>query len=235
MKKTILAITVAALIAALPTPGSSTLPVIDYTAIGESIKQGLEQIRQYTTEVAQLEQQINMYKNMVLQATGIAEAAQIWQDVQRTYGQVTATINGIQGYANNSRDINYWISSATAAGATQYNQSAGYWSTAQKTANNQLVQSISQQQTQLNTDAAMLQRLQTSAGSTVGMKQSLDVANEMSSLMQSQLMAIRKLMLSEQQAVAARNGTLANGEAVQQSQTQVYFGTQLGTQNHTGW
>ena len=235
MKKKVLTITAVLLVTALPVRSPATIPVIDYTAIGESIKQGLEQIRQYATQVAQLETEINTYKNLVLQATGIAEAAQIWQDVQRTYGQVMGTVNGLQSYVTQSRDINYWISSAASAGATQYNQSAGYWSTAQKTANNQLVQSITQQQTQLTADAAMLQRLQTQAGSTAGMKQSLDVANEMTALTQKQLMAIRSLLLSEQQAVAARNGATANSEAVQQSQTQTYFGTQLGQMNHTGW
>jgi type IV secretion system protein TrbJ len=236
MKKIIATITFVALVATFPMTGGTTLPVVDYSAIAESIKQGLEQIRMYTTEVAQLEQQINMYKNMVLQATGIATAAQIWQDVQRTYGQVTATINGIQGYVNNSRDINYWISSATASGTTQYNQSAGYWSTTQKTANNALVQTIQKQQAQLTADAATLQRLQTQGGSTAGMKQSLDVANSMNSLMASQLMAIRTLMMSEQQAVAARNGALSNTEAIGAANAQNLLNVNPSvSQPHTGW
>jgi P-type conjugative transfer protein TrbJ len=232
MKKTILT-TAMCLVAAF---GKSTLPVVDYSAIAESIKQGLEQIRIYTTEVAQLQQQINMYKNMVLQSTGIASAAQIWQDAQRTYGQVMGTINGLQGYVNQSRDINYWISSAESAGATQYTQSAGYWSTTQKTANNQLVQAISKQQAQLSADAATLQRLQTQAGSTAGIKQSLDCANEMSSLMASQLMALRTLMMSEQQAVAARNGALSNNEAIGAANAQNLLNANPSvSQPHTGW
>jgi P-type conjugative transfer protein TrbJ len=236
MKKTIVTITTVILLTALPMRGpSSGIPVIDVSNLGESIKHGLEQIRQFALQVQQFETELNLYKNAVLQATGIAEAAQIWQNVQRTYGQVIGTAYGLQSYVTQSRDINYWISSAQSAGSAQYSQSAGYWSTAQKNSNNALVQTIAKQQAQLNADAQSLSRLQTQAGSTVGMKQSLDVANSMSSLMSSQLMAIRTLMMSEQQAVAAKNGATANNEAAQQSQTQTYFGTQLGQMNHTGW
>jgi type IV secretion system protein TrbJ len=236
MNKTLLTITAVILLTVLPARSPATLPVIDYTAIGESIKQGLEQIRQYATQLQQLETAINTYKNLVLQSTGIAEAAQIWQDVQRTYSQVMSTVNGLQSYVTQSRDINYWISSAQSAGAAQYNQSAGYWSTAQKTANNQLVQTITKQQAQLTADAATLQRLQTQGGSTVGMKQSLDVANEMNGLMASQLMALRTLMMSEQQAVAARNGALSNNEAIGAANAQNLLNANPSvSQPHTGW
>jgi P-type conjugative transfer protein TrbJ len=236
MKKTLITITTVLLLTALPVRGPATgIPVFDVSNLTESIKHGLEQIRQYATQLTQLETEINQYKTMVLQATGIAAAAQIWQDVQRTYGQVISTVNGLQSYVTQSTDINYWISSATAAGSAQYNQSAGYWSTAQKNSNNALVQTIQKQQAQLTADAATLQRLQTQGGSTVGMKQSLDVANSMSSLMASQLMAIRTLMMSEQQAVAAKNGATATDDAIQKTATQKYYGTVAGTQIPTEW
>jgi P-type conjugative transfer protein TrbJ len=237
MKKTLFAITSVILITALPlsSPGTG-IPVIDVSNLGESIKHGLEQIRQFALQVQQFETELNLYKNAVLQATGIAEAAQIWSDVQRTYGQVIGTVNGLQSYVTQSRDINYWISSAQSAGSAQYSQSAGYWSTAQKSANNALVSTIQKQQAQLTADAAMLSRLQSQGGSTVGMKQSLDVANSMSSLMASQLMAIRTLMMSEQQAVAARNGALSNNEAIGSANSQSLLNVNPSySQPHTGW
>jgi P-type conjugative transfer protein TrbJ len=236
MKKTFVTIAAVMLLTALPNQGPATgIPVFDAAALVESIKHGLEQIRQYTTQVAQLENELKMYQNMVLQSTGIAAAAQIWQDVQRTYGQVIGTVNGLQSYVTQSRDINYWISAAQSAGSAQYNQSAGFWSTTQKSANSALVSTIQKQQAQLTADAAMLSRLQTQGGSTVGMKQSLDVANSMSALMASQLMAIRTLMMSEQQAVAAKNGATATDDAIQKTATQKYYGTVAGTQIPTEW
>jgi P-type conjugative transfer protein TrbJ len=237
MKKTIITITAVMLLTALPAKGpASGIPVIDVSNLGESIKHGLEQIRQFALQVQQFETELNLYKNAVLQATGIAAAAQIWQDAQRTYGQVIGTVSGLQSYVTQSRDINYWISSAQSAGSAQYSQSAGYWSTAQKTANNQLVQTIQKQQAQLTADAQTLQRLQTQGGSTAGMKQSLDVANEMNSLMASQLMAIRTLMMSEQQAVAARNGAVSNNEAIGSANSQSLLNVNPSvSQPHTGW
>ena len=237
MKKTIVTITAILLLTALPLRSPATgIPVIDVSNLGESIKHGLEQIRQFLLQVQQFETELDLYKNAVLQATGIAEAAQIWQDAQRTYAQVVGTINGVEGFAQNYRDLNYWIASANSAGAEQYNQSAGYWSHAQQQANTRLVETINQQQKELQADALALQRLQQQGSSTVGMKQSLDLANSMCALTQRQLMEIRGLMLSEQQAVAARNGTVATDEAIRQANTQKFLNsTQAVSQPHTGW
>src|ERR1700722_9297175 len=112
MNKKLLTITAVMLLTALPLRGpASGIPVIDVSNLGESIKHGLEQIRQFATQVQQLETEINTYKTLILQNTGIAEAAQIWQDVQRTYGQVMSTVTGVQTFVNNYRDLNYWMSS----------------------------------------------------------------------------------------------------------------------------
>jgi P-type conjugative transfer protein TrbJ len=236
MRKLLLFTTALALVAILP--GYSTLPVIDYSVLTQSIQQGLRQIQQYTTELNQLETQIGMYKSQLLQATGLAPAAQIWQNAQQTLNSVTGTVNmfrsggALEGYLQNARDANYWLSTST----SQYtSQSANYWSTTQQTANAEMAKEIAQEETQIQADAQTLQRLQSQAGSVATQRQALDVANEMSGLEQKSLLEIRTLLVSEQQALAARSGTVANKEAMQQAATQQYFGTQLAPQNHTGW
>jgi P-type conjugative transfer protein TrbJ len=237
MNKKLVVITTVILLTALPARGPATgIPVLDVSNLTESIKHGLEQIRQFALQVQQLENEINTYKTLILQNTGIAAAAQIYQDVQRTYGQVMSTITGVQTFVNNYRDLNYWISSATAAGAAQYNQQSGYWSTAQQKANTQLAQTITQQGQQLSADAATLQRLQTQSGGTAGIKQSLDLANEMNALMSKQLMSLRTLMLSDQQAVAARNGAVTTNEAMGSATTQNLLNANPSvSQPHTAW
>jgi len=236
MRKLILLTTALALVVILP--GYSTLPVIDYSVLTQSIQQGLRQIQQYTTELNQLETQIGMYRSQLLQATGLAPAAQIWQSAQQTLNSVTGTVNmfrsggGLEGYLQNARDANYWLSAAP----SQYtSQPAGYWSTTQQTANDQMVKEITQQESQIQADAQTLQRLQSQAGSVATQRQALDVANEMAGLEQKSLLEIRTLLVSEQQALAARNGSIANEEAMKQAATQQYFGVQLAPQNHTGW
>src|ERR1700737_4943653 len=157
MKKT-LAILSIVLITSL-SPGTG-IPVVDFAAIAESIKQGLQQIAIYTNAVSQLQTQINTYKNQLLQATGLAQTAQIWSQAQGTMNQVMGTVNmfrgsgGLQSYLDQFKDVNYWMSSSP----NQYTaQSAGYWSAAQKTANAQLVREISQQEQQIQSDSQLLE------------------------------------------------------------------------------
>src|SRR3984893_3033350 len=129
MKKTILITTALVLITSL-SPGTG-IPVVDFAAITESIKQGLQQIAIYTNAVSQLQTQINTYKNQLLQATGLAQTAQIWSQAQGTMNQVMGTVNmfrgsgGPQSYLDQFKDVNYWMASSP----NQYTtQSAGYWS-----------------------------------------------------------------------------------------------------------
>jgi type IV secretion system protein TrbJ len=231
-------ITTLALVCVLPFTSPAGIPVIDYSNLIQTTTTALKQVAAYAQQVQQYQLQIQQYKNQILQATGIASVAQIWQSAQGTMNQIKGVTNmftnggGLQGYLQNAKDINYWLS----APAGQYTyQPASYWSTTQKTANDQLVQEISQQEQRLQVDAQTLDRLQSQAGSTVGQKAALDVANEMSGLQQKQLMEIRTLLLSEQQALAARSGNVANNEAMTQAQTQTYYGTVLAPMNHTGW
>lgn len=219
-------------------PGNSTLPVVDYTAIANMIQQGLKQIQQYATQLSQLQTEINTYEHQILEATGIAQAAQIYSQVQGLESQVVSTVNmfrnggGLQGYIQNAQDVNYWLAASNAA----YTGNPGsYWSTTQKTANDQMVNLIAQEEKQIDADTQLLSQLQSQSRSAGTQRAALDVANELSSLQQKQLMEIRTLMVGEQQTLAARNASTANGEAMSAAQTQTYFGTQLGAQNHTGW
>jgi P-type conjugative transfer protein TrbJ len=235
MKKTLVIITSVILITSFC---RGTLPVVDYSAITESIRQGLRQIQQYTTQVSQLQTEIATLKNQLLQATGIAPVAQIWQSAQGTLNQVTGVVNmfrdggGLQGYLEQAKDVNYWL----ATPPSQYtNQPANYWSTTQKTANSEMVSLLAKQESELQQDAQALQRLQSQAGSVATQRQALDLANEMSNLEAKSLLEIRTLLVSEEQTLAARNGTVANDEAMHQAATQQYIATQLGPQNQTGW
>ena len=51
----------------------------------------------------------------------------------------------------------------------------------------------------------------------------LMAANELAALQQEQLLQIRELLLQEQQALAARNATLANDEAMREAATKTIF------------
>jgi P-type conjugative transfer protein TrbJ len=214
------------------------LPVIDYSNLWQNTTTALKAVQSYSQQLQQYQTQLQQWRLELLQATGIAPAAQIWQQAQQTMGSVMGTVNmfrgdgALQGYLQQSKDINYWLT----APPTQYtSRPAGYWSTTQKTANDQLVEEIQRQEKEMETDAQNLGRLQQQAGSAGGQMQALTASNELAALTQKQLLAIRTLLVSQQQALAARNGTVANDEAMHQAATQQYINTQLGPQPQTGW
>ena len=98
-----------------------------------------------------------------------------------------------------------------------------------------MVKGIVQQQAQIQADAANLQRLQSQAGSADGQMKALMAANELAALQQEQLLQIRALLVQEQQALAARNATLANDEAMREAATKQFFNVPLIKLNTTGW
>jgi P-type conjugative transfer protein TrbJ len=63
----------------------------------------------------------------------------------------------------------------------------------------------------------------------------LTAANELAALQQEQLMQIRVLLLQEQQALVARNATLANDEAMLEAATKQFFNVPAITITNTGW
>lgn len=236
MKKTIIAITAAALVAAMPltSPGTG-IPVIDVSAIAQEIKQGLTQLQQYSTQLSAYQTQLLQFKNQVLNTTGIAQAQQIWQQSQQSINQVLSltgvlqSSTGLQGQLGQFQNVNYWLNSAQ----LYTYQTAG--STAQKTANDAMVNSIVKQQQQITQDAAKLQALQTQAGSADGQMKALTAGNELAALQQQQLLQVRALLVSEQQAMAARNSTQASSEAQRQAASKQFFSGTLTTEPATGF
>jgi len=54
-------------------------------------------------------------------------------------------------------------------------------------------------------------------------------------MQQEQLLQIRALLVQEQQALAARNQTLANDEAMREAATKKFFDVPLIKINQSGW
>jgi P-type conjugative transfer protein TrbJ len=147
-------------------------------------------------------------------------------------GTVNTLQNGsqLQGYLSQFQNVNYWMS---ASPSSYTYQTAG--SVAQKQANDAMVKGIVQQEAQIRTDAANLERLQSQASTADGQMKALTAANELAALQQEQLLQIRALLVQEQQALAARNATLANDEAMREAATKQFYNVPIITINHTGW
>jgi type IV secretion system protein TrbJ len=234
MKKRILTGVAVVLVAALPISSPGTMPVIDYSNLTQNITTALHQVSAYAQQVQQYQLQLQQYANQVRNT--VAPAAQVWQQAQQTMNSVMGTVgvfqNGsaLQGYLNQFQNVNYWLSAPP--GNYTY-QTAG--SIAQKQANDALVKGIVAQQQQIQKDAATLQQLQSQASTADGQMKALTAANELAALQQEQLLQIRAMLLQEQQALAARNATLANDEAMREAATKEFYQTPPINVNAASW
>ena len=236
MRKIILTSVALLLVATLPisSPGTG-IPVIDASNLTQNTVTALKQVAAYAQQVQQYQLQLQQYANQIRNT--VAPAAQVWQAAQGTMNGVLGTVNmfqggqsQLQGYLNQFQNVNYWLG----ASPNSYTyQTAG--SIAQKQANDALVKGIVAQQAQIRADAATLERLQAQASGADGQMKALMAANQLAALQQEQLLQIRELLLQEQQALAARNATLANDEAMREAATQKFFNVPVITINHTGW
>jgi type IV secretion system protein TrbJ len=235
MRKIVLTTVALVLVAVLPATSPGTgIPVIDVSNLTQNLVTALHQVMAYTQQVSQYELQLQQYANQVKNT--VAPVAQVWQAAQQTMNGVLGTVsmfqNGsqLQNYLNQYQNVNYWLS---ASPSTYTYQTAG--SVAQKQANDAMVKGIVQQQAQIQADAANLEKLQAQAGSADGQMKALMAANQLAALQQEQLLQIRELLLQEQQALVARNSTLANDEAMREAATKQFFNVPIITINHTGW
>ena len=235
MSKVVLITVALMLVVALPATSPGTgIPVIDFSNLTQNVVTALHQVSAYAQQVQQYQLQLQQYANQVKNT--IAPVAQVWQASQGAMNSVLGTVHmfqsgsQLQGYLSQFQDVNYWLS----APPNSYTyQTAG--SLAQKQANDALVKGIVQQEAQIRQDAATLERLQSQASTADGQMKALTAANELAALQQEQLLQIRELLLQEQQALAARNATLANDEAMREAATKQFFNVPLIQLNHTGW
>ena len=234
MEKMILTSVAVVLVAALPISSPGTMPVIDYSNLTQNITTALHQVSAYAQQVQQYQLQLQQYANQVRNTA--APVAQVWQQAQQAMNGVMGTAgmfqNGsaLQSYLNQFQNVNYWLSAPP--GKYTY-QTAG--SVAQKQANDALVKGIVAQQQQIQKDAATLEQLQSQASTADGQMKALMAANQLAALQQEQLLQIRALLVQEQQALAARNQTLANDEAMREAATQKFFNVPLIKVNQNGW
>ena len=234
IKKRVLKVIGVALLAGLPLTSTGTMPVIDYSNLTQNITTALHQVSAYAKQVQQYQLQLEQYANEVKNT--VAPAAQLWQDAQQTMNSVMGTVgmfqnsSALQNYLNQFQNVNYWLS---ASPSSYTYQTAG--SVAQKQANDALVKGIVAQQQQIQKDAATLQQLESQASSADGQMKALVAANQLAALQQEQLLQIRELLLQEQQALAARQQTQANDEAMRQAATQKFFGGPQINLNNSGW
>lgn len=236
LKRKILAAKVV-LVAALITSGAATpalagIPVIDganlqqtVLAASENVAQTLKQIEQYRTQLQQYE---NMLKNTA------APAAFIWDKATGTVNKLLGAVDTLNYYRNSLGSVDRYLAQFqnasfyksspcfTARGCSEAEWTAvkeiqRLGSEAQKKANDAMFKGLEQQQRSIEDDAAQLERLQTGAQGAEGQMQALGFANQLASHQANQLLQMRGMLASAQNAIATRNQVLVDREAQQKA------------------
>jgi P-type conjugative transfer protein TrbJ len=250
MKKLAIAVAVAASIGFFNPASAAGIPVIDVSNLTQTIVTAVESASQTLKQIQQYQTQLQQYENM-LQNTA-APAQQIWDDAQTTMTnlrRLTATLDrqkqllgSVDAYLNKFQDASQYQSSPcySQAGCTPeqwaaMRESERLGSQAQKQANDALFRGLDRQQDAMQSDAGQLQRLQSSAQGATGQMQAIGYANQLASHQANQLLQIRSLLVSQQNAIATRNQAVADREAKEAaSSVQLRMGT-FRPSSEQGW
>jgi len=208
------------------------IPVIDGANLSQTVLSAIENVAQTAKQIEQYRTQLQQYENM-LQNTA-APASQIWDQAQSTISNLRASIDtlnyyknqlgSIDAYIGKFQDVSYYRNSPcfTSAGCSPTERAAMEQnrllaSESQKKANDALFKGLDKQQTNLQNDAAQLQRLQSAAQGATGQVQAIGYANQLASQQANQLLQIRGLLIAQQNAIGTKMQADADLEAKQQA------------------
>lgn len=210
------------------TPAQAGIPVIDGTNLTQNIMTALESVAQTLKQIEQYSTQLQQYENQ-LQNT-VAPGAYLWDQAQSTITNLqraTDTLNyykaqlgSLDNYLAKFQDVSYYRASScfqrtgcTAEQRAALDANSVTTSQALKKAHDAMFQGIDQQQSNLSSDSAQLERLQSQAQSATGQMQAIGFANQLASNQANQLLQIRALLIAQQNALATRANADADKEA----------------------
>jgi P-type conjugative transfer protein TrbJ len=222
-------------------PAVAGIPVIDGANLSQTVMSAIENVAQTLKQIQQYQTQLQQYENM-LQNTA-APTQQIWDDATGTMNQLRGSIDTLSYYKNSLGSVDSYLSKFkdtagykanpcySASGCTPAQWDAmknqeQFGSEVQKKANDALFKGLDRQQDSMESDAAQLKRLQSSASGAQGQLEAIGYANQLASNQTNQLLQIRALLMAQQNAITTRNQVLADREAKEAaSSAQIRSGT----------
>ena len=205
--------------------------VLDTAVLGEAVSTAASAAKQVATQAKDYLVQVQQYEDMVKNT--LAPAAWVWNETTNTYMQFRSYADmlqyysnggGIEAYLTNFQNAGYYGNSPcfTAKGCTfeeiqKIRKTEWAASVAQKRANDAQVHGVNLGQEQMQKDSQDLSAVQRAAQAATGRNEMLGASNQLASANANNLLALRALMLQQQEAENARAATLANREAIQQA------------------
>jgi P-type conjugative transfer protein TrbJ len=232
------AIFIALAIAGTAAPAVAGIPVIDAANLSQTVVAAAENVAQTIKQIEQYQTQLQQYENMLKNTA--APAAYIWDKATGTINKLLGAVDTLNYYKNSLGSVDKYLAKFqnasfyksspcfTAKGCSEAEWTAikevqRLGSEAQKKANDAMFKGLEQQQKSIEDDAAQLEKLQAGAQGAEGQMQALGFANQLASHQASQLLQMRAMLASAQNAIATRNQVLVDREALQQAKSEKLY------------
>lgn len=208
------------------------IPVVDGTNLAQNIVSALESVSQTTKQIQEYQTQLQQYERQL--QNSLTPAAYIWDDAQKTIDDLIKATNTLNYYRNQLGSIDNYLDKFKDANFYKNSQcystngcTAQEWNTSiqdiensraqaiesRQKATHAIFQGVKKQNDLIRNDARTLKRLQTGAQSARGQMEALAFANQFASNQSNQLLQIRVLLASQQNAMAAYYQAKAEQEA----------------------
>jgi len=189
------------------------------------------QLLNYAQLVGQLEKQVMMVENQLnmianMERNGLTITNQL-------FGTVVTDITNLNQIVKTGQALSYTMSNMDGefrlrfpgyTPTTNYGESYRTWSQTSLDSTLGALKAAGLQNSQFDSDEALLKTLQRQSQSAVGREQSLEVGNEIAENQAEQLMKLRQLMMADMQSKAAYQGSIVQAEASKQANSDQFFG-----------
>ncbi|MDQ2833011.1 MAG: P-type conjugative transfer protein TrbJ [Acidobacteriota bacterium] len=189
------------------------------------------QLLNYVELVGSLEKQVMMVEN---QLTEIADMTKHGITISnQLFGTVGSDIANLRQIVNTGQALSYTMSNMDGAfrlrfpgysTSTNYGQSYQTWSQTSLDSTLGALNAAGLQNSQFDSDTAVLQTLEQQSTSAVGRMQALEVGNQIAENQSEQLIKLRQLMMADIQSKASYQGSLVQAEATKQANSDAFFG-----------
>jgi P-type conjugative transfer protein TrbJ len=191
----------------------------------------ITQLLNYVELVGSLEQQVLQVENQITQIADMAKHGITITD--QLFGTVGSDISNLRQIVNTGQALSYTMSNMDGAfrlrfpgysTSTNYGQAYQGWSQTILDSTLGALSAAGLQNSQFDSDTALLQTLQQQSTSAVGRMQAIEVGNQIAENQSEQLMKLRQLMMADMQSKAAYQGSIVQAEATKQANSDAFFG-----------
>jgi P-type conjugative transfer protein TrbJ len=206
-------------------------PVPAYAGVPGVLATEFTQILNYVELAGQLEQQVLMVENQLSQLMDMAKHGVTITN--QLFGAVGSDITNLRQIVNTGQALSYTMSNLDGTfrvrfpgytSSTNYGQSYQSWSQTSLDSTLGALKAAGLQNSQFDSDAALLKTLQDQSQSAMGRMQAIEVGNQIAENQAEQLMKLRQLMMADMQSKASYQGALVQAEATKQANSDLFFG-----------